>query len=151
MTERGNSFITSAEREIVRDIKEKLTYIALDFERELNLAKESSALRTMVAQRQLFEEDSLPSARQLVRVKMARHRSALKLDRKHISLSHSSTKDWGLESIKTTEARREKVNSKRLIQAKLEEVKVMMRDAKKQAEAEAHERERERNRQGIVI
>jgi len=44
LTERGNSFTTSAEREIVRDMKEKLTYIALDYERELNLAKESSEL-----------------------------------------------------------------------------------------------------------
>eukprot|EP00605_Chrysophyceae_sp_TOSAG23-4_P002402 GSChrysophyteH1.ASY1.ANO1.2660.1 assembled CDS len=44
LTERGNSFTTSAEREIVRDMKEKLTYIAIDFEREMNLAKESSEL-----------------------------------------------------------------------------------------------------------
>merc|ERR1712136_303502 len=42
LTERGYSFTTTAEREIMGDVKEKLCYIALDYDTELKSTAESS-------------------------------------------------------------------------------------------------------------
>ncbi|KAI3445687.1 hypothetical protein Pfo_002352 [Paulownia fortunei] len=44
LRERGYNFTTAAEREIVRDLKEKLGYVALNYEQEMENSKTSSAL-----------------------------------------------------------------------------------------------------------
>ncbi|CAC5359506.1 Actin, larval muscle,Actin, clone 403,Actin-104,Actin, alpha sarcomeric/skeletal,Actin-2, muscle-specific,Actin-related protein T1,Actin, cytoskeletal 3A,Beta-actin-like protein 2,Actin, indirect flight muscle,Actin-103,Actin-related protein 2-B,Actin-46,Putative actin-9,Actin-65,Actin, cytoskeletal 1A,Actin-42A,Actin-4,Actin-71,Actin-75,Actin-85C,Putative actin-22,Actin, alpha skeletal muscle 3,Putative actin-28,Actin, cytoskeletal 1B,Actin, muscle-type A2,Actin-8,Major actin,Actin, adductor muscle,Actin len=42
--ERGYNFVTTAESEVVRDIKEKMCYTALDFEQELDTSSKSTAI-----------------------------------------------------------------------------------------------------------
>ena len=44
LSERGHQFTTNAEKEIVRDIKEKLGFVAGDFEQELASAENSSSV-----------------------------------------------------------------------------------------------------------
>jgi actin len=47
LTERGYQFVTGSEREVVRDIKELMTYVAYDFDEEIRKTKESGRLEML--------------------------------------------------------------------------------------------------------
>jgi actin beta/gamma 1 len=44
LTERGYQFVSSAEKEVVRDVKERMCYVALDFSKEMARAEEGTSL-----------------------------------------------------------------------------------------------------------
>jgi actin len=48
LLELGHNFSTSAEREIVRDIKEQLAYVALDFDEEMKAYSQSSQYEKVI-------------------------------------------------------------------------------------------------------
>jgi hypothetical protein len=105
--------------------------------------------RTMVAQRQLLEENSLPSSKQQIKIKFQKHRGALGLDKKHISKSHQKTYKFNLESAKTKSKRFDKLQVKRNLKRSVKEVDKLMKDMTDADNEAAEERRRERNRLGL--
>ena len=74
LSERGYSFTTSAEKEIVRDIKEKLAFVSTDFDDDLDRAEESSDLE---------QDDELPDG-QVITVGSERFRAPEVLFQPHL-------------------------------------------------------------------
>jgi len=59
LTEKGYSFNTTAEREIVRDLKEKLTFLAIDYEAELADAVSRNSILTQYKDEEMTDDDKV--------------------------------------------------------------------------------------------
>ena len=105
--------------------------------------------RTMVARRDLFDEHSITSQRQHVRVKLSRHRGALGMDKTRISKTDKRTHMFSLESSKSKARRAQKLQVGRMMKSKLKEVAGMMANLKAEDDAAEAERTAERFRQGV--
>ena len=100
LAERGYAFTTSAEKEIVRDIKEKLCYVAVDYDEELQKMKTAESAKKSYSDMAEHEKDyELPDG-QIITVGTARVRAAECLFQPwFLGLSQQGIVDWLFSSI----------------------------------------------------